>query len=90
MTRGKLIVAGILVFACGSFDGPAAEVPQGTVFRAGVNLVRVGASVRDKRGRFVRNLTDKNYRLVVSPVADDTIAFMGRPRTYGVSVSVRY
>ena len=55
--------------------------------------LRFGLHGQDDKWRvtgFVRNLTDKNYRLVVSPVADDTIAFMGRPRTYGVSVSVRY
>ena len=39
---------------------------------------------------FIRNLADTNYRLVVSPVADDVVAYTGRPRTYGVSVSLRY
>ena len=67
---------------------PLQDIPAYTL----VDL-RFGLHDRDNKWRvtgFVRNLTDKSYPLVVSPVADDTIAFMGRPRTYGVSVSFRY
>jgi Ca-activated chloride channel family protein len=65
MTRGKLIIAGMLVFACGASERPAAVAPQGgTVFRASVNLVRVGAIVKDKKGRFIRNLTVNDFEVL--------------------------
>lgn len=41
-------------------------------------------------GAFVRNLTNKYYSLLKSPVADTAIVFAGQPRTYGVTASVRY
>ena len=55
--------------------------------------LRFGVRHPDDKWRvsgFIRNLTDKDYRLVVTPVADDVIAYTGRPRTYGIAVSYRY
>lgn len=41
-------------------------------------------------GGFVRNVTNKYYNLLRSPVADTAIIFAGQPRTYGITASVRY
>jgi VWFA-related protein len=61
MKRGKLIIVTSLVLASGWFETGAEARRQGAVFRAGVNLVRVGAVVRDRKGRFIRNLTAQDF-----------------------------
>jgi VWFA-related protein len=61
MKRGKLIIAVSFVLASGWVGAGAEAMRQGIVFRAGVNLVRVGAVVRDRKGRFIRNLTAQDF-----------------------------
>jgi len=61
MKRGKLIIVASLVLASGWFEAGAEAMRQGAIFRAGVNLVRVGAVVRDRKGRFIRNLTAQDF-----------------------------
>ena len=61
MKRGKLIIVASLVLASGWLDTGAEAMRQGAIFRAGVNLVRVGAVVRDRKGRFIRNLTEQDF-----------------------------
>ena len=61
MKRGKLIVVASLILASGWLETGAEARRQGAIFRAGVNLVRVGAVVRDRKGRFIRNLTQQDF-----------------------------
>jgi Ca-activated chloride channel family protein len=71
MMRGKLITATVLGAAVqfGSFPVRANQAPGGgqepvATFRAGVDLVRVAAVVRDKKGRFVRDLTAHDFEIL--------------------------
>lgn len=55
--------------------------------------LRAGFNLADKKyrvGAFVRNLLDENYWTNATRITDTTVRFAGRPRTYGVSLSVRY
>src|SRR5688572_8110378 len=64
MKRGKLIIAGCAVFSSLFIDSGLQAGPNAqTVFRAGVSLVRVGAIVRDKRGRFIRDLKVQDFEV---------------------------
>jgi VWFA-related protein len=64
MKRGKLIIAGCAVLSSLLVDpGLQSRLQAQTVFRAGVSLVRVGVVVRDKRGRFIRNLKAQDFEV---------------------------
>ena len=55
--------------------------------------LRFGIRQRDDKWRlsaFVRNLTDKYYVLLTTPLADTSFALTGAPRTYGLMASFRY
>jgi VWFA-related protein len=65
MKRGKLIIVVGVVCALLKWEPGLVASPQApAVFRASVNLVRVGAVVRDKKGRFVRNLTMRDFEVL--------------------------
>jgi VWFA-related protein len=69
MMRGKLIAAVALATATVGFDGgrlgaePSQQPPVAT-FKAGVDLVRVVAVVRDRKGRFVPDLAAKDFEIL--------------------------
>lgn len=55
--------------------------------------LRAGFNIDDKKYRvaaFVRNLLDEYYWTNATRITDTTVRFAGRPRTYGLSLSVRY
>lgn len=55
--------------------------------------LRAGLNLDNKKYRiaaFVRNLFDEYYWTNATRITDTTVRFAGRPRTYGVSLSVRY
>lgn len=71
MTRGKLIkVAIILALAIGiRWDGKVAgqsQTPPPVIpsFRASVDMVRIAAIVRDRKGRFVADLTARDFEIL--------------------------
>ena len=69
MKRGKLIAAAtlaVVTVALGvdSFEAAAVNVQQTPSFRARVDLVRVNAVVRDRKGRFVRDLTEADFEVL--------------------------
>ena len=71
MTRGKLIkVAIILALAIGiRWDGKVAgqtQTPPPVVpsFKSSVDMVRVAAVVRDRKGRFVADLTARDFEVL--------------------------
>jgi Ca-activated chloride channel homolog len=89
MMRGKLITLAVGVSLLLELGGRASAAQQDPpVFRGGVDLVRVSAVVRDQRGRFVQNLTARDFQ-----VLED-----GRPRpisdfqhgTTGISVALLF
>jgi Ca-activated chloride channel family protein len=80
MMRGKLITrSGALLVSAVLSDGASAfaqqaQQPALATFRSSVDLVRVSAVVRDRRGRFVRNLKAQDFEVadrgVVKPIVD--------------------
>jgi Ca-activated chloride channel family protein len=67
MMRGKLIILAVVVsllFELGGRASAAQREQDPPVFRGGVDLVRVSAVVRDKRGRFVQNLSARDFQVL--------------------------
>jgi Ca-activated chloride channel family protein len=63
MTRGSLIVLAIVAATAGIHGYERQEPPIAT-FKAGVDLVRVAAVVRDHKGRFVEDLSAKDFEVL--------------------------
>ena len=66
MTRGKLIIGGtVLTLVLGVHGAKAqGQTPAVAAFKAGVDLVRIAAVVRDQKGRFVRDLTARDFEVL--------------------------
>jgi Ca-activated chloride channel family protein len=63
--RGSVITIG--VFLAGSFVAApkmSAQQPPVAAFKSGVDVVRISAIVRDRRGRFVRDLAAKDFEVI--------------------------
>jgi len=63
MKRGSLITAVTVVAATVALSGYQEQPPRAT-FKAGVDLVRVAAVVRDHKGRFVEDLDAKDFEIL--------------------------
>jgi Ca-activated chloride channel family protein len=102
MTWGKLITAAaILLVSVGSngalADGgqpptkPGAtptQTPPTVTFKAGIDLVRIAAVVRDRKGRFVQDLSVRDFEVLDSGAARSIADF--RHDVTGVSVAVLF
>ena len=70
MSRVKLSMLGLLLLSVPALAGQRAVGPvtrdAAPVFSSGVDMVTVNASVRDSRGRLVRGLACRDFRLVDS------------------------
>src|SRR5262245_46888625 len=69
MKRGRLIIVGYVVAAATvavAQQPPAtmSQQPPTATFRSAVDLVRVSAVVRDHKGRFVRDLTERDFEVL--------------------------
>jgi Ca-activated chloride channel family protein len=70
MKIGGLIKAALVLMACGApvtAQQPATPATPSTTlptFRSSVDMVRVSAVVRDKKGRFVRDLTSRDFEVL--------------------------
>ena len=66
MTRGKLIVGGIVGTLFLSAEGARAQVqnPSVAAFKASVDMVRIAAVVRDAKGRFVQDLNVRDFEVL--------------------------
>src|ERR1019366_7849826 len=90
MTRGKLTIGGTFLTLTFSLQGARAQdqVPPVAAFKAGVDLVRIAAVVRDPKGRFVQVLTARDFEVLdggqTRPITD-----LQRDLT-GVSVAVLF
>jgi hypothetical protein len=95
MMRGKLIkVAIILALATGiRWDGKVAgqtQTPPPIVpsFKASVDMVRIAAIVRDRKGRFVADLTARDFEILDGGLARNIKDF--RHDLTGVSVAMLF
>jgi Ca-activated chloride channel family protein len=66
MTRGKLIIGATIVTAVLGGQGTGAQEQQPPVasFKSSVDLVRIAAVVRDGKGRFVQDLTARDFEVL--------------------------
>jgi len=65
MMRGKLITGTVVVtLAIGGNHAAAFQQPPIPSFKAGVDLVRIAAVVRDHKGRFVRDLSARDFEIL--------------------------
>src|SRR5215472_15085192 len=64
MKRGSLITAAAVVAATVATSGYQAPQPPVATFKAGVDLVRVACVVRDHKGRFVQDLSAKDFEVL--------------------------
>jgi VWFA-related protein len=90
--RGKLITV-VALSLCLPSLGPAQLVagrqqPPVATFKSGVDLVRVTAVVRDRKGRFVKNLTANDFLVLDSGVARPITDF--RHDLGGISVALLF
>src|SRR5437868_8474765 len=93
MTRGRLItIGGCAVTAALMATGPAliarAQQAPTATFRSSVDLVRVTAVVRDHKGRFVQDLTARDFEVLDGGRARPITEF--RRDQSGVSVAVLF
>jgi len=67
MARGKLIIGAttIVTFILASQGaGAQGQIPPVASFKAGVDMVRIAAVVRDSKGRFVQDLTARDFEVM--------------------------
>lgn len=74
MKRGSLIIAAALLATSIELNAFQAQQPPAATFKSGVDLVRVAAVVRDHKGRFVPDLSAKDFEVLENgrarPIAD--------------------
>src|SRR5262245_40369595 len=100
MTRGGLIGTAILLVGFASGGGEAAwgqtpvqprateQQPPTVVFKAGVDLVRIAAIVRDKKGRFVQDLSARDFEVLDNGLTRTIADF--RSDVTGVSIALLF
>jgi Ca-activated chloride channel family protein len=74
MVRGKLIAGAMCLTMMVNLGSGTRVQGQAASFKAGVDLVRIAAVVRDHKGRFVRDLKARDFEVVddgrVRPISD--------------------
>ena len=88
--RGRLITSWTLavsLFGLSQAGTLAAQEPTAT-FRAGVDLVRINAVVRDRKGRFVEGLTSRDFEILDNGLTRPIVDF--RRDQAGVSVALLF
>ncbi len=63
MKRGSLISVALVAASVG-LSGYSGQEPPAATFKSGVDLVRVAAVVRDQKGRFVQDLSAKDFEVL--------------------------
>ena len=89
------VMLGLAAARTGAQQAPTVETPPVATFKAGVDLVRISAVVRDKRGRFVPDLaagdfevTDGDARTKISDFRRDTSGAVSVAILFDVSGSM--
>jgi Ca-activated chloride channel family protein len=90
MTCGKLIIGATLLTVAVGLQGLEAAQDQEKVaaFKGGVDIVRVAAVVRDHKGRFVQDLTARDFEVLDSGKTRPINDF--RTDVAGVSIAVLF
>jgi len=93
MKRGKLISGTVVLTLTVGVGGPAsvhaaAQQPPIATFKASVDLVRIAAVVRDRKGRFVQDLSARDFEILDSGQSRAITDF--RRDIAGVSVAVLF
>src|SRR5579872_4261395 len=90
VTRGSFITAcalGVLIFAAEARPTAVQDQPVAS-FKAGVDLVRVSAVVRDRKGRFVQDLSARDFEVLDGGQSRPITDF--RADSAGVSVALLF
>ena len=61
VAKGHLIIGATLLIVSGFSGVRAQEQPPAVTFKAGVDMVRIAAVVRDHKGRFVQDLKKNDF-----------------------------
>jgi len=90
MTRGKLITAAVAAAITIGLGGReiGGQTPQVPAFKGGVDMVRVAAVVRDRKGRFVQDLTARDFEVTESGKPKAIADF--RTDIAGVSIAILF
>ena len=89
MTRGKLITAATALAVSVGWSGDlVAQAPPTASFKSSVDMVRVAAVVRDHKGRFVADLTARDFEILDGGEARSIKDF--RHDLTGVSVAILF
>ena len=88
MSPGKLILSALLTCLLAGAPGANAQEAPVAAFRAAVDLVRVAAVVRDRKGRFVSNLTVNDLQILEGSDERRIVDF--RSDQTGVSVALLF
>jgi VWFA-related protein len=65
MSRAKLITGGLILALATGMSGARAQEPSAPVasFKSSIDMVRIAAVVRDSKGRFVQDLTKRDFEV---------------------------
>jgi Ca-activated chloride channel family protein len=88
---GKLIIAAgslTLVLGLNGAEARGQQPPTIAAFKGGVDMVRIAAVVRDHKGRFVQDLSARDFEVIDAGQAQSIADF--RQDTAGVSVAVLF
>jgi hypothetical protein len=76
MTRGKLITGGFILSLLFGANAAKAQdaAPPVAAFKSSIDMVRIAAVVRDSKGRFVQDLTARDFEVLdggqTRPISD--------------------
>jgi Ca-activated chloride channel family protein len=87
MRRGILLLFVMAIAPAASFgqQTPATE-PQVPSFKSGIDLVTVGATVRDRRGRLVKGLTVKDFEVWDNGARRSITDFRSEPAPVSIAI----
>jgi Ca-activated chloride channel family protein len=88
MAIGRLIIGGSVLAATLGLARPDAHGQQTPSFKSGVDVVRVAAVVRDRKGRFVQDLTAHDFEILDSGQPRAISDF--RPDVAGISIAMLF
>ncbi len=85
MRRGCLLLALVMAASASAYAQEPAT-PQTPIFKSGVEIVTVTATVRDKKGRLVRGLTQKDFEIYDSGRRRPITSFRSDPSPVSLAI----
>ena len=86
MRRGCLLLLALVMAAPATANGQQPATPQTPIFKSGVEIVTVTATVRDKKGRLVRGLTQKDFEIYDSGRKRPITSFRSDPSPVSLAI----